>query len=82
MVARRLQVKAQAAKRDGRLSHLNYSRQRAGDLVAQTIGERYRVLRGGSWATSPRVKTTTFRNWDLPERRQIFAGVRLARDAA
>jgi gamma-glutamyl hercynylcysteine S-oxide synthase len=46
------------------------------------FGERYRVLRGGSWATSPRVKTSTFRNWDLPERRQIFAGVRLARDGA
>jgi iron(II)-dependent oxidoreductase len=41
----------------------------------------YRVLRGGSWATSARVRTPTFRNWDLPERRQIFAGVRLARDA-
>jgi iron(II)-dependent oxidoreductase len=38
------------------------------------------VLRGGSWATARRVATTTFRNWDLPERRQIFAGVRLARD--
>jgi len=45
------------------------------------FGEDYRVLRGGSWATSPRVKTVTFRNWDLPQRRQIFAGVRLARDA-
>jgi iron(II)-dependent oxidoreductase len=44
------------------------------------FGEDYRVLRGGSWATSPRVKTVTFRNWDLPQRRQIFAGVRLARD--
>jgi iron(II)-dependent oxidoreductase len=44
------------------------------------FGERYRVLRGGSWASSPRVATITFRNWDLPERRQIFAGVRLARD--
>jgi iron(II)-dependent oxidoreductase len=44
------------------------------------FGEDYRVLRGGSWATSSRVKTTTFRNWDLPIRRQIFAGVRLARD--
>ncbi|HEX3510948.1 MAG TPA: SUMF1/EgtB/PvdO family nonheme iron enzyme [Solirubrobacteraceae bacterium] len=41
----------------------------------------YRVLRGGSWATSPRVRTTTFRNWDLPQRRQIFAGLRLAREA-
>jgi iron(II)-dependent oxidoreductase len=46
------------------------------------FGEHYRVLRGGSWATSPRVKTVTFRNWDLPQRRQIFAGVRLARDVS
>jgi len=46
------------------------------------FGEGYRVLRGGSWATSPRVKTLTFRNWDLPQRRQIFAGLRLARDAS
>jgi iron(II)-dependent oxidoreductase len=44
------------------------------------FGDRYHVLRGGSWATHPRVATATFRNWDLPERRQIFAGVRLARD--
>jgi gamma-glutamyl hercynylcysteine S-oxide synthase len=46
------------------------------------FGDGYRVLRGGSWATSPRVKTPTFRNWDLPQRRQIFAGVRLARDVS
>jgi gamma-glutamyl hercynylcysteine S-oxide synthase len=46
------------------------------------FGDAYRVLRGGSWATSPRVQTMTFRNWDLPQRRQIFAGVRLARDAS
>jgi iron(II)-dependent oxidoreductase len=46
------------------------------------FGGDYRVLRGGSWATSPRVKTLTFRNWDHPIRRQIFAGVRLARDVA
>ncbi|HEX5224522.1 MAG TPA: SUMF1/EgtB/PvdO family nonheme iron enzyme [Solirubrobacteraceae bacterium] len=43
--------------------------------------EGYRVLRGGSWATDPRVRTLTFRNWDLPQRRQIFSGLRLARDA-
>ncbi|MGZ6706134.1 MAG: SUMF1/EgtB/PvdO family nonheme iron enzyme [Solirubrobacteraceae bacterium] len=42
------------------------------------FGKAYRVLRGGSWATHPRVGTTTFRNWDLPQRRQIFAGLRLA----
>jgi gamma-glutamyl hercynylcysteine S-oxide synthase len=45
------------------------------------FGDAYRVLRGGSWATDRRIATLTFRNWDLPERRQIFAGVRLARDA-
>ncbi|HUN77969.1 MAG TPA: SUMF1/EgtB/PvdO family nonheme iron enzyme [Solirubrobacteraceae bacterium] len=45
------------------------------------FGGDYRVLRGGSWASSPRVATVTFRNWDRPQRRQIFAGVRLARDA-
>jgi iron(II)-dependent oxidoreductase len=45
------------------------------------FGEGYRVLRGGSWASDPRVATLTFRNWDLPQRRQIFAGVRLAREA-
>jgi len=39
-----------------------------------------RVLRGGSWATRARVVSTSVRNWDLPERRQIFAGIRLARD--
>jgi iron(II)-dependent oxidoreductase len=44
------------------------------------FGDSDRVLRGGSWAADPRVATTTFRNWDLPQRRQIFAGVRLARD--
>jgi gamma-glutamyl hercynylcysteine S-oxide synthase len=45
------------------------------------FGDAYRVLRGGSWATHPRVGTLRFRNWDLPQRRQIFAGLRLARDA-
>ena len=45
------------------------------------FGPHHRVLRGGSWATRRRVATPHFRNWDLPERRQIFAGVRLAADA-
>ncbi|MFZ2112334.1 MAG: SUMF1/EgtB/PvdO family nonheme iron enzyme [Solirubrobacteraceae bacterium] len=44
------------------------------------FGEDYRVLRGGSWATDPHVASITFRNWDLPIRSQIFAGLRLARD--
>jgi iron(II)-dependent oxidoreductase len=46
------------------------------------FGEGYKVLRGGAWATSPEVMRPSFRNWDLPQRRQIFAGFRCARDAA
>ena len=46
------------------------------------FGTEYKVLRGGSWATHPRAIRATFRNWDYPIRRQIFAGFRLARDAA
>jgi gamma-glutamyl hercynylcysteine S-oxide synthase len=42
------------------------------------FGEEYRVLRGASWATHPVVARRTFRNWDLPIRRQIFAGFRCA----
>jgi iron(II)-dependent oxidoreductase len=45
------------------------------------FGDGYKVLRGGSWATRPSVARNTFRNWDLPERRQIFSGFRCARDA-
>jgi iron(II)-dependent oxidoreductase len=45
------------------------------------FGGPYKVLRGGSWATRTRVVRNTMRNWDLPERRQIFAGFRCARDA-
>jgi iron(II)-dependent oxidoreductase len=47
----------------------------------QFFGDRYRVLRGGSWASRPLMATATFRNWDLPQRRQIFAGLRVASDA-
>jgi gamma-glutamyl hercynylcysteine S-oxide synthase len=45
------------------------------------FGEGYRVLRGASWATRPSVARPTFRNWDHPQRRQIFAGFRCAEDA-
>jgi gamma-glutamyl hercynylcysteine S-oxide synthase len=44
------------------------------------FGKGYRVLRGASWATRPRVARLTFRNWDHPQRRQIFAGFRCAED--
>ena len=42
------------------------------------FGREYRVLRGGSWATRPALGRGTFRNWDYPIRRQIFAGFRCA----
>ena len=45
------------------------------------FGPEYKVLRGGSWATRAITGRTTFRNWDLPIRRQIFSGFRCARDA-
>ena len=45
-------------------------------------GTDYKVLKGGSWAVDPVAARTTFRNWDFPIRRQIFAGVRCASDAA
>jgi iron(II)-dependent oxidoreductase len=38
------------------------------------------VLRGASWATRPRVARVSFRNWDHPQRRQIFSGFRCAED--
>jgi gamma-glutamyl hercynylcysteine S-oxide synthase len=44
------------------------------------FGDEHKVLRGASWATHPRVARPSFRNWDLPQRRQIFAGLRCARD--
>jgi gamma-glutamyl hercynylcysteine S-oxide synthase len=45
------------------------------------FGDEYRVLRGGAWVTDPVVARTSFRNWDYPQRRQIFSGVRCAADA-
>ncbi|MEX2448569.1 MAG: SUMF1/EgtB/PvdO family nonheme iron enzyme, partial [Solirubrobacterales bacterium] len=44
------------------------------------FGAEHKVLRGGSWATHRDDLRPSFRNWDLPQRRQIFAGVRCARD--
>jgi gamma-glutamyl hercynylcysteine S-oxide synthase len=45
------------------------------------FGPEYKVLRGGAFGVDPVVCRTTFRNWDYPIRRQIFAGFRTARDA-
>ncbi|MFI1018531.1 ergothioneine biosynthesis protein EgtB [Streptomyces sp. NPDC020965] len=46
------------------------------------FGPAHKVLRGGSFGVGTVAVRGTFRNWDLPVRRQIFAGFRTARDAA
>ncbi|MEV8531294.1 ergothioneine biosynthesis protein EgtB [Streptomyces sp. NPDC051211] len=45
------------------------------------FGSAHKVLRGGSFAVDSAACRGTFRNWDLPVRRQIFSGFRTARDA-
>ncbi len=45
------------------------------------FGPEYKVLRGGAFSADAVVCRGTFRNWDYPIRRQIFAGFRTARDA-
>jgi iron(II)-dependent oxidoreductase len=42
------------------------------------FGDEHKVLRGGSWATHPDVMRPSFRDWDLPQRRQTFSGFRCA----
>ncbi|MEO1132431.1 MAG: SUMF1/EgtB/PvdO family nonheme iron enzyme, partial [Cyanobacteria bacterium J06639_1] len=37
-------------------------------------------LRGGSWATHPLLRRPTFRNWYEPQVREIFAGIRCAKE--
>jgi len=44
------------------------------------FGGDWKVLRGSSWASRAATARATFRNWDHPFRRQIFAGARLAWD--
>jgi iron(II)-dependent oxidoreductase len=43
------------------------------------FGPEYKMLRGGAFGVSAVVSRSTFRNWDYPIRRQIFAGFRTAR---
>lgn len=45
------------------------------------FGGDYAMLRGGSFGTDAAAARATFRNWDHPVRRQVFAGFRCARDA-
>ena len=44
------------------------------------FGGDWRVLRGSSWAIAATMARATYRNWDHPYRRQIFAGIRLVWD--
>jgi len=44
------------------------------------FGTGFKVLRGASWATRPRVARNTFRNWDSRLKRQIFAGFRCVQE--
>ncbi|WP_263247866.1 ergothioneine biosynthesis protein EgtB [Saccharopolyspora rosea] len=46
------------------------------------FGPEHKVLRGGSFGTDASACRGTFRNWDFPIRRQIFAGFRCARTPA
>ncbi|MFJ5259900.1 ergothioneine biosynthesis protein EgtB [Streptomyces sp. NPDC088387] len=46
------------------------------------FGPEHKVLRGGSFAVDEVACRGTFRNWDLPIRRQIFSGFRTARSGA
>jgi gamma-glutamyl hercynylcysteine S-oxide synthase len=41
---------------------------------------RHRVLRGGCFLSQREIARSTFRNWYLPEMRQVPSGLRLARD--
>ena len=50
------------------------------DYSEPFFGGDFRVLRGGSWAVGGASIRPSFRNWDLPIRRQIFSGLRLAWD--
>jgi gamma-glutamyl hercynylcysteine S-oxide synthase len=40
---------------------------------------QHRVLKGSSWASSPLLNDTGFRNFYTPDRSDVFAGIRLAR---
>ena len=51
-----------------------------GEYSQVFFGADYKVLRGGSFGTDAVACRGTFRNWDYPIRRQIFAGFRCARD--
>jgi iron(II)-dependent oxidoreductase len=44
------------------------------------FGDEHKVLRGGAWASRRDVIRSSFRNWDLPIRRQIFSGIRCTKD--
>jgi iron(II)-dependent oxidoreductase len=44
------------------------------------MNPRFKVLRGASWATAANAIRNSYRNFYLPEHRNVIAGIRLARD--
>ncbi len=46
------------------------------------MGDEFKILKGGSWATSPWTTRNTFRNFYLPHHRNVIAGIRLARSSS
>ncbi|MBI1379480.1 MAG: ergothioneine biosynthesis protein EgtB [Planctomycetaceae bacterium] len=49
------------------------------EYSATHFGRGYRVLRGAAWTVGPCLVRPTYRNWDLPARDHLFAGLRLCR---
>ena len=56
-------------------------RSRTASTPSPSSAVRSRCCAAAPGRPSPRRSRRTFRNWDYPERRQIFAGFRCARDA-
>ena len=50
------------------------------DYSAPFFGGDHKVLRGGAWSVDASILRSSFRNWDHPQRRQVFSGLRLAWD--
>ena len=48
------------------------------DDPAGPLEAAYRVIRGGSWNSSPRDCRSAYRNWDTPDYRSDYLGFRLA----
>lgn len=80
-----------AGRSDAEVTAIRWQRQRPSRTVARerrglrrprrSVAALAAVARRVSWGTRSRLIGASFRNWDLPQRRQIFAGLRLAMEA-